>query len=286
MSKVLRSVPRIAVSATALALALLASGCRTTPGKETTGSISTPAITAQTTEADWRREIETWRPRYEANTADADAAVNYARALRAIGQRQQAAAVLQQTAMRQPKNQAVLGAYGRALSDIGDYPQALEVLGKAHTPDRPDWRILSAQGTVLDRLGRHPEAQENYRSALRLQPDDPSVMSNYGLSLALTKDLKQAEEMLRRAASRPGADSRVRQNLGLVIGLQGRFDEAERMVSADLPPDQAQANVAYLRQMLSQQNSWSKMGGAEQRKPGVRAPQTRPAADQPAQTPG
>jgi Flp pilus assembly protein TadD len=43
----------------------------------------------------------------------------------------------------------------------------------------------------------------------------------------------------------------VRQNLGLVVGLQGRFAEAETIVKADLPPDQAAANVAYLKEMLN-----------------------------------
>jgi Flp pilus assembly protein TadD len=36
-----------------------------------------------------------------------------------------------------------------------------------------------------------------------------------------------------------------------VVGLQGRFSEAESIVKADLPPDEAAANVAYLKQMLS-----------------------------------
>ena len=69
---------------------------------------------------------------------------------------------------------------------------------------------------------------------------------------ALSKDLKRAEETLRRASGRGGADKRVRQNLALVVGLQGRFQEAETIARAELPPDEAAANVAYLRQMLAQ----------------------------------
>ena len=42
----------------------------------------------------------------------------------------------------------------------------------------------------------------------------------------------------------------MRQNLGLVVGLQGRFAEAEDIVKADLPPSEAAANVAYLKEML------------------------------------
>jgi Flp pilus assembly protein TadD len=46
----------------------------------------------------------------------------------------------------------------------------------------------------------------------------------------------------------------VRQNLALVVGLQGRFAEAESIVKADLPADEAAANVAYLREMLSRKD--------------------------------
>ncbi len=143
---------------------------------------------------------------------------------------------------------ALLGAYGRALADVGNYKQALDVLNRAHTPDQPDWRILSVQGAVLDQMGRHDEAQRYYATALRIVPDEPSVLSNLGLSYALSKDLARAEidAAARRRRSR-GADPRVRQNLALVVGLQGRFAEAETIARADLPSDEAAANVAYLR---------------------------------------
>ena len=124
------------------------------------------------------------------------------------------------------------------------------MLNRAHTPDNPDWHILSVQGTVLDKLGRHDEARRYYASALRLRPDEPSVLSNLGMSYVLTKDLPKAETTLRQAYSRAPSDGRIRQNLALVVGLQGRFDEAESIVKADLPPDEAAANVAYLKDIL------------------------------------
>ena len=144
----------------------------------------------------------------------------------------------------------LLGAYGRALADNGNYQQAFDTLTRAHTPSNPDWRILSIQGTVLDQMGKHDDARRYYASALKIAPDEPSVLSNLGLSYVLTKELPKAEAALRRAYQRNAGDPRVRQNLGLAIGLQGRFAEAEALVKADLPPDQAEANVAYLRQML------------------------------------
>ena len=236
----------------ALAAAAL-TGCKTIGATDTTGSIS--AGPPQRTEADWRREAEALGERFRANPRDPDIAIRYAQALRATGQRAQAAAVLETSALHNPENRALLGAYGRALADVGNFKQALEVLERAHSPDQPDWRILSVQGAVMDQMGRHAEAQRYYASALKIMPDEPSVLSNLGLSYALSKDLRRAEETLRRATARGSADRRVRQNLALVVGLQGRFQDAESIARADLPPDEAAANVAYLKQMLAQKGN-------------------------------
>ena len=188
----------------------------------------------------------------------------------ATGNALKQSAVLEQASIQNPKDMNLLGAYGRALADVGNFKQALDVLNRAHTPDQPDWRILSVQGAVLDQMGRHEEAQRYYGTALRIVPDEPSVLSNLGLSYALSKDLVRAEEAaLRKAAAQPRVDPRVRQNLALVVGLQGRFGEAESIAQGNLPSDAAAANVAYLRQMLAQQNGWK--GSAEPSKPPARA---------------
>jgi Flp pilus assembly protein TadD len=236
---------------TAVAAMLVAlAACKTTSDPDITGSISaTPTVRS---DADWRRAADTWGERYRRDQKDPQAAINYAQALRATEQRAQAVAVLEQASMANPQNKGVLGAYGRALADVGRYQQAMEVLNKAHTPDQPDWRILNVMGAVFDQTGNHAEARRHYSSALKIKPDDPSVLSNLGLSYALSNELKRAEETLRRASIQPGAAPKVRQNLALVIGLQGRFAEAESMVRADLPKDEAEANVAYLKEMLAQ----------------------------------
>jgi Flp pilus assembly protein TadD len=238
------------VAVAVLAAAALA-GCKTTrsTSADVTGSI---ASTAPLGETEWRREAEFASQAYQKNTSDPSAAIRYARALREIGQRAQAAAVLEQSAIANPRNRAVLGAYGRALAEVGNYPQALATLNRAHTPDQPDWKLLSVTGAVLDQMGRHEEARRHYTSALNLRPDEPSVLTNLGLSYALSKDLNRAEETLRRAMARSSADPRTRQNLALVVGLRGRFEEAQQIASADLPSEEAEANVTYLRQMLAQ----------------------------------
>jgi Flp pilus assembly protein TadD len=217
---------------------------------DVTGSLTAKADSSPPMEADPQRAVEYYGDRYRANPKDADAALAYGQALRLNGQRAQAVAVMEQACIANPGNKPLLAGWGRALADNGNFQQAFEVLSRAHTPDNPDWRILSVQGTTLDQLGRHDEARRYYASALKIVPGEPSVLSNLGMSYLLSKDLPQAEAALRQAYASPKASAKVRQNLGLVVGLQGRFAEAEQIVKADLPPDEAAANVAYLKEML------------------------------------
>src|SRR3974390_2976235 len=201
---------------TAVSIGLAA--CNTT-GPDITGSLGARAsaempATPRTSE-EWRRALDVWGQRYHSNPGDIQAAIAYARALRANDQRAQAVAVLEQAALRNPKSMPLMGAYGRALAEAGQYAPALDALGKAHTPDNPDWHILNAEGAVLDQLGRSDDARKHYEAALKIAPGDPSVLSNLCLSYPMTKELKLAEDTLRQAAARPDAGPRVRAKLGV-----------------------------------------------------------------------
>ena len=81
------------------------------------------------------------------------------------------------------------------------------------------------------------------------------------MSFALQGNLKKAEQTLRQAMALPNAASRprIRQNLALVVGLQGNFEDARRIASEDLPADQVQANLDYLKKMLAQPNTWQQL---------------------------
>lgn len=221
-------------------------------------------------EAGLRRFAEEWGHRYDADPKNKTVALTYARALHALEQNAQAVAVLQGLAIRYPEDLKVLGGYGKALADAGRLREAADVLARAHTPERPDWSVLSAQGSIADQLGSHEEARGYYQAALKIRPNEPAVLSNLGLSYALSKQLPQAEETLLAAASQPTSDMRVRQNLALVLALEGKFAEAENWSRRDLAPIDAAANVATIRQMISQSNTWrdiQSFGGAPKKQP-------------------
>ncbi|EJZ21960.1 tetratricopeptide repeat protein [Rhizobium sp. Pop5] len=260
---------RLLQGAAASLIVLALAGCSTTKDRMTTGSV--PKITKPVEEMD-ATELRTATDRlgqaYEKNPRDPVNGVNYANLLRMNGRDAQALAVMQQVAISNPSDRNVLAAYGKAQAAAGQFQQALDTIGRAQTPDRPDWRLISAEGAILDQMGKASDARQRYRDALDIQPNEPSILSNLGMSYVLTGDLRTAETYLRSAASQPTADSRVRQNLALVVGLQGRFPEAEQIARRELSPQQADANVAYLRGMLSQQNSWQKLA-AKDKAPGT-----------------
>lgn len=193
---------------------------------------------------------------YDRAPENKTAAMTYAHALRGAGRQTEAAAVLQRLAARHPNDRSILAAYGKSLAETGRLKEAATVLKSAHTPERPDWTVLSAQGSIADRMGEHKTAQAYYATALRISPGEPAVLSNLGLSHALARNLPEAEKALRAANVHPRADARVRHNLALVLALQGKFQEAETIQLKDMPAEQAAANVAAIRHMIAQSNTW------------------------------
>jgi hypothetical protein len=78
-----------------------------------------------------------------------------------------------------------------------------------------------------------------------------SVINNLALSYALDGKANKSEDLLRKAVASGNDDKRVRQNLALVLGLQGKFEEARQVASVDLTAQEAQSNMAYLRNMTA-----------------------------------
>jgi len=248
-----------------LGCAIALASCATDPTK--TGSIRgiSKKPIEQMTVPELQHAAGRFGQLYQRNPRDKNIGLHYANILRTTGRNEQALAVMQQMVIHHPKDNNVLSAYGKALAATGNFAKALKVIERAQRPDRPDWRLFSAQGAILDQLDRSKEARLQYRKALDIAPNEPSVLSNLGMSYVLTGDLRGAETYLRRAIQQPGADSRVRQNLALVVGLQGNFEDAEKIARGELPSAEAEENIAFLRQMLSQQGAWNLLKNNEQK---------------------
>ncbi|GGA89328.1 hypothetical protein GCM10011491_16500 [Brucella endophytica] len=246
-------------SAMVVVLAAGVAGCTTTD-RTTTGSIARVASARpieQMNNLELAGAVRSYGLQYQKDPKNKPVALAYANVLGMTGRNDQALAVMRALAIAYPQDRQVLAAYGKSLASAGELEAALDAVRRAQTPAYPDWRLLSAEGAILDQMGQPEGARALYRRALEIQPNEASILSNFGMSYMLTGDLKSAENYMRNAAMAPGADSRVRQNLALAVGLQGRFQEAEAIARRELSPQQAEANIQYLRAMLAQQNSWN-----------------------------
>lgn len=186
---------------------------------------------------------------YAKNPHDAKAALSYAQNLKAMGEKRQALAVLQQATSANSQDRALISEYGRLALELDQIGVAEKLLPHADDPTNPDWRVISARGTVLAKQGKYGEAIPFYERALALAPDQPSVLSNLALAHAMEGNPELAEPLLKRAAER-AQDARVDQNLSLVLGLQGKYAEAKQAAGRNMTAEEAEASVDYVRRIV------------------------------------
>ena len=208
---------------------------------------------------DMLTQMAFWAGEYDTFPNDLEAAQQFAEALRRGGRLDRAVQVANEAIGRFPQDQQLMLTYGMAQVALNHGQDALRPLALVAQAQPQNWRVRSALGVALDQVGRYEEARQAYREALGLRPNDPIVLSNLGMSHLLAGEPDDAETLLRQALAQPNPPLEARQNLAVAIALQGRFDEAAQIERADLPPAQAEANIEYLRSLLSDPRSWRDM---------------------------
>ncbi len=249
-----RSFLRILIVTTAAAALL--GGCNKTGGNGLirANGMALPSVDSASLSGDQsnRAKVGQWAAAYSKNPSDPKMVLGYAYALKATGNKQQAMTVLNNGFRSNPGNGEIAAQLGRVALEVGRADVAQQALSVAQKEGVDDWRTLSAQGTLLAKQGNHAGAQRYFQAALKKNPNSTSVINNLALSYALDGKAKESESLLRQAVASGTPDKRVRQNLALVLGLQGKFNEATQVASVGTSKQEANQNVAYLRQMLNQ----------------------------------
>ncbi|WP_421731968.1 tetratricopeptide repeat protein [Brevundimonas sp.] len=188
-----------------------------------------------------------WASEQQADPTDAVAGVKLAQALRELGRYDQAAEAAQATLTVQPNNLDALLELGRAHIARGQAFYGVAPLEQARQLAPRDWRPYSLLGVAYEQVRRTDDARAAWNQALALSPDNPDVLTNAATAALTHGDAPGAETLLRRAAAQPTASAKVRQNLALALGLQGKMGEAEQILRRELPPEQAEQNLRWLR---------------------------------------
>lgn len=187
-----------------------------------------------------------WTAENNINPMDPVAGVKLAQALREMGQFDQAATTAEGVLTVQPNNIEAMLEAGRAHIARGQAFYGITALEKARDTHPRDWRPLSLLGVAYQQVRRYEDAQAAWNHALSLSPDNADVLTNSAIAFMGSGDLVQAENLLRRAAAQPNASLKVHQNLALALGLQGNMTGAEAILRRQLPPEQADENLAWL----------------------------------------
>jgi Flp pilus assembly protein TadD len=241
-----------------------------------TGLASAPAPDSRN---DLQKATEYWGKEFAKNPRDAQIGLNYARNLKALGEKRQALAVLQQLSVFHGGNREVNGEYGRLALEFDQVSLAQKLLEHADDPTKPDWRVISARGTALAKQGRYRDAIAFYERALTLAPDQASVLNNLALAYAMDGNAEKAEPLLKRAAALGGHETHVAQNLALVLGLQGKYDEAKLAAARSLPAGNAAENIEFVRRMVKAEPKPMPVEAAAQQAPKLKG--TVSAGDDP-----
>lgn len=184
---------------------------------------------------------------FSRDPTNADMGLYLANAQRAIGKHAEAADTAQKVLLFAPDNIGVLTAAGKAHIAAGNAFYAIEPLKHIIELKPNTWQAYSLLGVAYDQVKRPDEAQAAWAMALKLSPNNPAVLTNIALSKVEDGELAEAEALLRTAAAQKDATIQTRQNLALVLGLGGKLAEAEKLLRQDLPPEQADANLAWLQ---------------------------------------
>ncbi len=244
--------PGAARNFAALTSALMLSACAQTADlmPKSNTLVADAAEPAATGQSELQRATIYWGQEYAKKPSELEPALNYARNLKALGQKRQALAVLQRASAIHSSDPDLAGEYGRLALDLDQLSVAGKLLEVADNATKPDWRVISARGTVLAKQGQYKQAIPYYERALALQQNQASVLNNLAMAYAMSGEPKKAEELLRQASATPESSPKIRQNLALVLGLQGRYDESKTYAVTDLAADAAASNTDYIRRMV------------------------------------
>lgn len=145
----------------------------------------------------------------------------------------EAKALLEQLAKKDPKDVRPLEALGNILRGRKQYAEAVTHLTKAiqmlGKPDSRHWGYFYARGTAYERMKNWPAAETDLKKAMQLAPDQPLVLNYLGYSwIDQGRNMKEGTKLIEKAVQLKPDDGYIVDSLGWAHYKQGNFKEAVR----------------------------------------------------------
>ena len=223
---------------------------QTAPGLGDNFVKATPQQIENELRADPLSQAAFFARQFEHDATNAKLGLYLSNAQRAMGRYDDAAATAHTVLLFAPDNTDVLLAAARAHIEGGNGFYAIDLLKRLNGLKSNDWEAWSLLGVAYDQTKRPDDALAAWQTALKISPDNPAVLTNMAMARAAAGDFAGAEPLLRTAVVQKDVTLQERQDLALVLGLEGKMAEAEKLLRQDLPPEVADANLAWLRNSL------------------------------------
>ena len=161
----------------------------------------------------------------------------------------EAKAILERIAAKDPKDVRPLEALGNILRARKEYAEAIKYFTRAlaalgkHDPRY--WGYYYARGTSYERLKNWPAAEADLKKALALAPDQPLVLNYLGYSwIDQGKNLKEGMRLIEKAVQLKPDDGYIVDSLGWAHYKQNNFKEAVRFLerAVEIKPEDPTLN--------------------------------------------
>jgi tetratricopeptide (TPR) repeat protein len=170
--------------------------------------------------------------------------IQKATALNALDRVDDAKALLEKIAEKNPKDVRPLDALGNILRSHERYAEARDYYTRAITligkPTKENWPLFYARGVCNERLKDWPAAEADLKRALELSPDESPVLNYLGYTwVDQSQNLKTAMDYIRKAVKLKPDDGYYIDSLGWAYyrlgNIQSAVEHLERAV--ELKPD-------------------------------------------------
>ncbi|MEO1206924.1 MAG: tetratricopeptide repeat protein [Pseudomonadota bacterium] len=139
--------------------------------------------------------------------------------LNSLGDVEEAKALLETVAARDPSDIKPLDALGNIMRSKKRYAEAIEYYTRAidliDKPDRRHWSFYYSRGTCYERIKNWPAAEKDLKKALELFPDQPLALNYLGYSwVDQNKNLKKGMKLIEKAVALKPDDGYIVDSLG------------------------------------------------------------------------
>ncbi len=164
--------------------------------------------------------------------------------LNSLDRVEEAKALLDQIADRDPQDLKPLDALGSIMRGQKRYDEAITYYTRAiaiiKKPEQRHWQYFYARGTSYERVHKWPLAEADLQQALKLSPDEATVLNYLGYSwVDQNKNLKAGMQLIERAVKAKPDDGYIVDSLGWAHYRTGNFKEAAKWLerAVELRPE-------------------------------------------------